>query len=375
MNPSSDTPQDRDTLRERIIGMGETSVHKSYYPLLQQRLVELERFRALIDETHDIILVVKAPGHTCVEANHAGSAQLGYPPAQLTGKEISALVAPEKRGQFNVFLSRAAETGAQEKIETTLCSAQGRMIPAELSIHFVTIDQQSYGVIVARDISERLRYERTLVATQKKLNLINSLTRNDIKSQVFIIRAYLDVLRQIARHPEEIAILEKLAATTNDIQNHIELAENYQKLGIHNPKWQNFPEVLLYAISHLPPIPVTRLTRMDHLEILSDPLLEKGLTHLMEFLYAHGGMAVPVLISHVEEENSLSITFEKAGAGIPADQRESVFVWAPAKTSGPNLFFIKEILDMTGISIAETGDEGMLRFVIRVPKDGYRFRT
>jgi hypothetical protein len=274
-----------------------------------------------------------------------------------------------------VFLSRAAETGAQEKIETTLCSAQGRMIPAELSIHFVTIDQQSYGVIVARDISERLRYERTLVATQKKLNLINSLTRNDIKSQVFIIRAYLDVLRQIARHPEETAILEKLAATTNDIQNHIELAENYQKLGIHNPKWQNFPEVLLYAISHLPPIPVTRLTRMDHLEILSDPLLEKGLTHLMEFLYANGGMAVPVLISHVEEENSLSITFEKAGAGIPADQRESVFVWAPAKTSGPNLFFIKEILDMTGIFIAETGDAETLRFIIRVPKDGYRFRT
>jgi len=39
--------------------MGETSVHKSYYPLLQQRLAELERFRALIDETHDMILVVK----------------------------------------------------------------------------------------------------------------------------------------------------------------------------------------------------------------------------------------------------------------------------------------------------------------------------
>ncbi|WP_292368342.1 PAS domain S-box protein [Methanoregula sp. UBA64] len=375
MNPSSDQPEDRESLRERIIGMGESSVHKSYYPLLQQRLSELERFRALIDETHDMILVIKTPENTCVEVNHAGSARLGFSPEQLANLEIAALVVPEKREQFQVLLLHAAESGAQEKIETTLCSAQGRMIPAELSIHFVTIDQQKYGVIVARDISERLRYERALVATQKKLNLINSLTRNDIKSQIFIVRAYLDVLRQIAKHPEEITILEKLAGTTLDIQNHIELAENYQKLGVHHPRWQNFSGVLLYAISHLPPIPITRCTDMDRLEILSDPLLEKGLTHLMEFMYAHGGMTVPVQLSHEEVDEGLTLTFLKTGTGLPPEQRESVFVWAPAKTSGPNLFFTKEILDMTGISIAENGDAGMLRFIIRVPKDGYRFQV
>lgn len=373
MNPSSDPAEDRKVLRERIIGMGETSVHKSYYPLLQKRLAELERFRALIDETHDMILVVKAPENTCVEVNRASSAQLGYSPARLAGMDIHTLVAPEKRDRFQEVLLRAAESGTQEKIETTLCSAEGRMIPAELTIHFVTFDRQVYGVIVARDLSERIRYEREIVATQKKLNLINSLTRTDIKSQIFIVRAYLDVLRQLEKHPEEIAILEKLAATTKDIQNHIELAENYQKLGVHNPKWQNFSEVLLYAISHLPPIPVTRLTSMELLEILTDPLLEKGLTHLMEFLYMHGGMAEPVRVSHKEGENNLLITLEKYGTGIPADEKASVFVWAPAKTSGPNLFFIKEILNITGISIAETGTPNLIRFIIRVPREGYRF--
>lgn len=374
MHQPSDPEADREALRERIIGMGETSVHKNYYPLLQQRLAELERFRALIEETHDMILMVRIPENTCVDSNHASSTQLGYTPSQLASMEIFSLVLPEKRGQFRKVLLRAADTGTQEKIETILCSAQGRMIPAELSIRFVTFDQQTYGVIVARDISERIRYERALVATQKKLNLINSLTRNDIKSQVFIIRAYLDVLRQLAKHPEEITILEKLASTTGDIQNHIELAENYQKLGVHNPKWQNFSAVLLYAISHLPPIPVTRITSFDRLEVLTDPLLEKGLTHLMEFMYTHGGMTVPVEISHADGENGLSITLKKAGAGISPEQKESLFVWAPAKTSGPNLFFIREILDMTGISIAETGDPDTLCFVIRVPLGGYRFQ-
>ncbi|MFA5236671.1 MAG: PAS domain S-box protein [Methanoregula sp.] len=372
MNQPSEQPDEREQLRERIIGMGESSLHKSYYPLLQQRLAELERFRALIDETNDMILMVQTPENRCVDANHACNVQLGYTTAQLLGTEIIALIAPEKRGQFQKLFSHAAATGMQEKIETVLCTAHGAVIPAELLVRFVTFDNESYGVIVARDISERRRYERALVATQKKLNLINSLTRTDIKSQVFIVRAYLDVLRQIAKHPEEVAILDKLQYTTGEIQGHIEFAENYQKLGVQIPRWQNFSEVLLYAISHLPPISLTRTTNLDRLEILSDPLLEKGLSHLMEYIYTCGGIAMPVQISHEETGSGLVITLSKAGTGIPPDQKESLFVWAPAKTSGPNLFFIREILDMTGISIDETGDQRTLSFVIRVPHGGYR---
>jgi PAS domain S-box-containing protein len=373
MNQPSEQPDEREHLRERIIGMGETSLHKSYYPLLQQRLAELERFRALIDETNDMILMVQTPENRCVDTNHACIVQLGYTSAQLLSIDIFTLIVPEKRGQFQKVFSHAAATGTQEKIETVLCTSQGAVIPAEILIRFVTFDRERYGVIVARDISERRRYERALVATQKKLNLINSLTRTEIKSQVFIVCAYLDVLRQIARHPEEIAILDKLQNTTREIQGHIELAENYQKLGVQTPRWQNFSEVLLYAISHLPPIHLTRTTNLDRLEILSDPLLEKGLTHLMEYIYTSGGIAVPVQISHAETGSGLSISLRKAGTGIPPDQKESLFVWAPAKTSGPNLFFIREILDMTGIVIDETGDSDTICFVIRVPKGGYRF--
>ena len=186
-------------LRERIIGMGETSLHKSYYPILQQRLAELERFRALIDETNDMILVVRIPENRCVDANQACTVRLGYTAAQLHDMDIFSLAAPAKREQFREIFTRAASTGRQDTIETDLSTEQDQLIPAELVIRFVTFDRQTYGVIVARDISERIRYERELVSAQKKLNLINSLTRTDIKSQIFIVRAYLDVLRQIAK--------------------------------------------------------------------------------------------------------------------------------------------------------------------------------
>ena len=77
-------------------------------------------------------------------------------------------------------------------------------------------------------------------------------------------------------------------------------------------------------------------------------------------------------ISHAETGSGPPHFSGKSGTGIPPDQKESLFVWAPAKTSGPNLFFIREILDMTGIVIEETGDMDTTRFVIRVPKGGYR---
>ena len=151
------------------------------------------------------------------------------------------------------------------------------------------------------------KYEMT---ETQALGIINSLARTDVKSQIFIVRAYLDVLRQIAKHPEEIAILDKLCDTTGDIQNHIELAENYQKLGMHAPRWQNFNEVLLYAISHLPPILLNRTSGMERLEILADPLLEKGLTHLMEYIYTSGGIAEPVGITLRETANRLVIALQ-----------------------------------------------------------------
>ena len=142
MNQPSESRDERRQLREQIIGMGETSLHKSYYPLLQERLLELERFRALIDETNDMILMVQTPENRCVDANHSSCAQLGYTTAQLFSMELFTLLAPEKREQFRKAFSKAAVSGTQEKIETTLCTSQGAVIPVELPDTFCYIRPQ-----------------------------------------------------------------------------------------------------------------------------------------------------------------------------------------------------------------------------------------
>ncbi|MBN1168216.1 MAG: HAMP domain-containing histidine kinase [Methanospirillaceae archaeon] len=69
-----------------------------------------------------------------------------------------------------------------------------------------------------------------------------------------------------------------------------------------------------------------------------------------------------------EENGSLVIIWEDDGPGIPPDQKESIFQTGIGKNTGLGLFLSKEILDITGFWIKETGIFGMgARFEIMVP--------
>ncbi|MDA8085321.1 MAG: hypothetical protein M0Z75_01335, partial [Nitrospiraceae bacterium] len=51
MSGRSDDPEDIDSLREKIIGLGERSFRKSYYPRLRQQFMDLQRAEELVRET------------------------------------------------------------------------------------------------------------------------------------------------------------------------------------------------------------------------------------------------------------------------------------------------------------------------------------
>jgi len=373
MQPHSEKPDELSSLRDRIIGLGETSVHKSYYPELQERMEELERFRAILDEATDLIMVIRIADQRCVDLNHAFSTLLGYTCSRRNTKDFFSIFPDEYKIRMQAFVKMAAESPHQEKIETVIRDSNGLLIEIELSLRLVTFHAELFGVIVARDIRERKKNERTLLTAQKKLSLIYYLTRNDIKSQIFVVRAYLDVLRQIAKHPNEAVVIDKLKETTEQIQRHIEYAETYQDMGAQEPRWQRFNEVFLYALSHLSPMTLSHKTNLTGIDIYSDLLLEKGLMHLMEFIYMQGKALGEVKISHVESEQGLRIILEKEGAGLLPNTKGNIFKWNPVKNSSQNLFFIHEILEITSIDIIESGDARTLRFEILVPKESYRF--
>ncbi|HUT39460.1 MAG TPA: ATP-binding protein, partial [Methanoregula sp.] len=72
--------------------------------------------------------------------------------------------------------------------------------------------------------------------------------------------------------------------------------------------------------------------------------------------------------------DSLLLFFADNGNGIPDAIKEKIFERGYGKQKGMELFLVREILSITGITIKETGTFGKgARFEMLVPKGAYRF--
>lgn len=170
MKKPSETQGDWSGRREQIIGLGEYSLRKTYYPELQQRLDELERFRSLLDQSNDCIFLLRIPSLVFVDVNESACRQMGccredflsHPFGNFVPEEVIARI-----GELSV--KGMAEGKNRDTIITELQKCSGETIPVEITIRLVTFNKEHYGVAVARDITERKRTEQALLENFRML--------------------------------------------------------------------------------------------------------------------------------------------------------------------------------------------------------------
>jgi signal transduction histidine kinase len=81
-----------------------------------------------------------------------------------------------------------------------------------------------------------------------------------------------------------------------------------------------------------------------------------------------------VTIDCVPAGDAVCIVYTDDGVGIPLREKEMIFQKGYGKGTGLGLFLSREILSITGISIAETGNPGEgARFEITISRGAYRF--
>ena len=74
--------------------------------------------------------------------------------------------------------------------------------------------------------------------------------------------------------------------------------------------------------------------------------------------------------------DTLFVTWEDNGAGIPEEDKKKIFYRGYGKGTGLGLFFASDILGVTGITLSETGIPGQgARFVLTVPGTGFRKKS
>jgi len=128
----------------------------------------LHRFRTLLDHANDIILLVHLESRRIVDANVSACRHLRCPSGSLIGMPIEKIVDfehlqwPEKMGD-----------GPEcRTIATALQRLDGVDVPVEMLFCLDDYDGTAYVVIVARDISERLRVEEALRQSEERFRSI-----------------------------------------------------------------------------------------------------------------------------------------------------------------------------------------------------------
>ena len=222
---------------------------------------------------------------------------------------------------------------------------------------------------IVRDISERRSMEHAIKEANRKLNLLNSITRHDIVNQLTIVQGFAQLAAGKERDPEISQSLSRIHAASETIRRQIEFMKAYQDLGVHSPAWFPLDKVVGTAGRK----EVSCSPSCTGFEIYADPMLEKVFFNLFDNALRHGEHVTKIVVSCEEGPGGLAIVVEDDGIGVPDRNKEKIFEKGVGKNTGFGLFLTREILAITGITIRETGTPGKgARIEIAVPKGMYR---
>jgi signal transduction histidine kinase len=218
------------------------------------------------------------------------------------------------------------------------------------------------------------RSEEATGIANKKIGLLASITRHDIRNQLMALVAFLELSKMKITDADVLSLLGKADWAAQNIQRQIEFTKNYEEIGVQTPQWQNV-STILEGLRPLIPPQVDLGLRLDGLEVYADPLLEKVFENLIDNSLRHGERVRHITISTLQYGlGEIAIEYADDGVGVHDEDKERIFEKGFGKNTGLGLFLIREILAITGLTMKESGvyETGVL-FEIFIPKEKYRF--
>jgi len=333
-----------------------------------------ERYRNLADNLPDYVLVHDREVIRYV--NPAAARLVGQSPEALIGKSIYSLVTfpGTDISQGFIAATRSGDSVSHfSGIDIQLPDGTVR----HCMIKTVRIEDNGIpaSLSVVTDITEQKAAEDALSRVNKKLNILSSITRHDIKNQLMALMTYLELSKdEPGFGPTATEYLKNGIMIAETMERQIDFTKIYEDMGTTAPMWQNVNTNVRRAVAALPLRDIAVDVDRSDLEIYADPLFEKVVYNLIDNALRYGGEAMTsIRITSNETGAGLIIAFEDNGAGIASEDRKRLFEPGFGKHTGLGLSLSREILSITGITITETSDSGNgARFEMVVPKGAYR---
>ncbi len=332
-----------------------------------------EQYRLLVNNANEIVLVLR--GGTIIFSNPKASSVFKRNREELAGHDLASWVHADDAGVIQNLIAEAATSGAIHAGNVIrVYDNTGEVRWLEIGMVGITWKEGPALLFLGNDVTDRRIAQDALVQSNKKLNLLSSITRHDVLNQITILLAYLDLLRKKNTDQNLVPFIEKQAEATQAIRSQIVFTKEYQDVGVKAPQWQNAGEKIR-AAKDLRKCEYIRWDEsLDRFEIFADPLLEKVFSNLISNSLMHGERVDRIFFSAALKEGGAVLVYEDNGIGIPANEKKKIFEHGYGKNTGFGLFLSREILAITGLTITETGTPGSgARFEIQIPSNTFRY--
>ena len=339
-----------------------------------------EKYRGLVENANSIIFRSDREGNITF-FNEFAQRFFGFSAGEILGRNVIGTIVPasDSGGRDLVAMIREIREhpDGYRNNENENIKKNGERVWISWTNRAIYDEKGEFVELlsVGNDITDRKRAEEALFAANRKLNLLSNVTRHDVLNQLNVLAGYLGLVRDRVGDVDTAALLSRAWDSAWTIRKLIAFTKDYQEIGVHSPWWHEIASTVARAVSPLDLGGIALELDVGDLQIYADPLLEKVFYALLDNALRHGERIERIRISNrVTGDGDLAIVFEDDGVGIPPGEKERIFGRGTGKNTGYGLFISREILSITGLSIAETGIFGEgARFEIRVPKGAYRF--
>ncbi|WP_424356505.1 ATP-binding protein [Methanocella sp. MCL-LM] len=348
-------------LRDKIIGLGERSYRKSYYPELQQKLADLERFKTLLDQISDAIFLIDLPTKRIADVNHSASAQTGYSIDELRQMTLNDLIHDRDSELRKLFSGEISSL----VVETKLARKDHLNVTYEISLRRVKFKTTTYIIAVSRDITARKESERELLIANTQAELYLDLMGHDINNMNQAAMGFLELalerLQDVCPMSKEDEQLINQAI--EDLKNSSMLIDNVRKLrkaraGSYKPAEINLAEMLRNIKDTTPETPGREvqitLDLAGECRVCASDMLQDVFTNIVGNAIRHSTGSITVGIKLKTEEidgtEYCSIAIEDNGPGIPDEVKPGLFdirQRGKARVSGKGLglYIVKTLVD------------------------------
>ncbi len=348
----------------------ETELKKKYAELEMSTALlreSEEKYRAVFHTETYPIMIIDQQSYGILDLNDAAAALYGYEREEMLTLTLCDL--QSGTGQIPDGIcepSHELPVHYHQKKNTTI-------FPVEISASRFSIGSRPLFLIAVRDISRTKKIEEALRLSNVKLNLLLGITRHDINNKLSALSGYTEILRTQISDPHQVEMLAKQQKTCEAIAKQIDFTRDYDQFGIKTPGWHRIDAIAAQAYSLLSQT-ITFRCKTGTLEIYADPMLEKVFYNLFDNAFRYGEGITRISLTWARAGEDLLLIVEDDGVGIAHEEKERIFGSGYGKNTGLGLYLTREILSLTGMTIAETGEyERGARFEIRVPDGNFRF--